>query len=92
MDGGSAASAPRSRLLSAMTVRFYAIWELDHLAASGRVRRRDGHFSEFDDWSEGILAEEAVVLHKMDHRIASETKWSREGIPLAANAIRAIAG
>ncbi|MGB1962142.1 MAG: ATP-binding cassette domain-containing protein, partial [Candidatus Puniceispirillaceae bacterium] len=46
----------------------------------GRLRRRDGHFSEFDDWSEGILAEEAVVLHKMDRRIASETKWSREGI------------
>ncbi len=46
----------------------------------GRLRRRDSHFSEFDDWSEGILAEEAVVRHKMDRRIASETKWSREGI------------
>ena len=46
----------------------------------GKLRRRDGHFGEFDDWSEGILAEEAVVLHKMDRRIASETKWSREGI------------
>ena len=46
----------------------------------GKLRRRDGHFSEFDEWSEGILAEEAVTLHKMDRRIASETKWSREGI------------
>ncbi len=46
----------------------------------GRLRRRDGHFSEFDDWSEGILAEESVLLHKMDRRIAKETKWSREGI------------
>ena len=46
----------------------------------GKLRRRDGHFSEFDDWSEGILADEAVTLHKMDRRIASETKWSREGI------------
>jgi ATP-binding cassette subfamily F protein uup len=45
-----------------------------------KLRRRDGHFSEFDDWSEGILAEEAVLLHKMDRRIVSETKWSREGI------------
>ena len=45
-----------------------------------KLRRRDGHFGEFDDWSEGILAEEAVILHKMDRRIASETKWSREGI------------
>ena len=46
----------------------------------GKLRRRDGHFSEFDEWSENILADEAVVLHKMDRRIASETKWSREGI------------
>jgi len=46
----------------------------------GKLRRRDGDFAQFDDWSEGILAEEAVVLHKMDRRIAAETKWSREGI------------
>jgi ATP-binding cassette subfamily F protein uup len=46
----------------------------------GKLRRRDGDFTQFDDWSEGILAEEAVVLHKMDRRIAAETKWSREGI------------
>ncbi len=46
----------------------------------GKLRRRDGDFGQFDDWSEGIMAEEAVVLHKMDRRIAAETKWSREGI------------
>ena len=46
----------------------------------GKLRRRDGDFAQFDDWSEGILAEEAVVLHKMDRKIAAETKWSREGI------------
>ena len=45
-----------------------------------KLRRRDGHFDEFETWSDGILADEAVVLHKMDRRIASETKWSREGI------------
>jgi len=45
-----------------------------------KLRRRDGHFDEFEAWSDGILAEEAVVLHKMDRRIASETNWSREGI------------
>jgi len=45
-----------------------------------KLRRRDGHFDEFEAWSDGILADEAVVLHKMDRRIASETKWSREGI------------
>ncbi|MEC7156004.1 MAG: ATP-binding cassette domain-containing protein, partial [Pseudomonadota bacterium] len=47
---------------------------------NGKLRRREGDFAQFDDWSEGILAEEAVVLHKMDRRIAAETKWSREGI------------
>ena len=46
----------------------------------GKLRRRDGHFDEFDSWSDGILTEEALALHKMDRRIASETKWSREGI------------
>ena len=47
---------------------------------NGKLRRRDGDFGQFDEWSEGIMADEAVVLHKMDRRIASETKWSREGI------------
>ncbi|MDC3234442.1 ATP-binding cassette domain-containing protein [Candidatus Puniceispirillum sp.] len=46
----------------------------------GKLRRRDGHFDEFESWSDGILTEEAVVIHKMDRRIVSETKWSREGI------------
>ena len=54
----------------------------------GRLRRRDGHFSEFDDWSEGILAEEAVVLHKLDRRIASETNGRARAFPPVANAIR----
>ena len=46
----------------------------------GKLWRRDGHFDEFEAWSDSILANEAVVLHKLDRRIASETKWSREGI------------
>ena len=46
----------------------------------GKLRRRDGHFDEFESWSDGILTEEAVMLHKMDRRLAIETKWSREGI------------
>ena len=46
----------------------------------GKLRQRNGHFDEFETWSDSILTEEAVVLHKMDRRIASETKWSREGI------------
>ena len=47
---------------------------------NGRLRRREGDFGQFDDWSENILADEAVVLHKMDRKIAAETKWSRGGI------------
>ena len=46
----------------------------------GKLRRRDGHFDEFETWSDGILADEAVTLHKLDRRIAAEVKWSREGI------------
>ncbi len=46
----------------------------------GKLRRRDGHFDEFESWSDGILTQETLALHKMDQRIASETKWSREGI------------
>ena len=46
----------------------------------GKLRRRDGHFDEFESWSDGILADEAVSLHKLDRQIAAETKWSREGI------------
>ena len=46
----------------------------------GKLRRRDGHFDEFESWADGILADEAVSLHKMDRRITAETKWSREGI------------
>ena len=46
----------------------------------GKLRRRDGHFDEFDNWSDQILADEMVALHKLDRHIAAETKWSREGI------------
>ena len=46
----------------------------------GTLRRRDGSFDQFEDWSEGILAEEAVRLHKLDRKIAEETRWSHQGI------------
>ena len=46
----------------------------------GKLRRRDGHFDEFEAWSDGVIAEESIVLHKIDRRIVSETRWSREGI------------
>lgn len=47
---------------------------------SGKLRRRQGSFDAFDDWSDTIIAEEATRLYKMDRRIAEETRWSREGI------------
>ena len=46
----------------------------------GKLYRRDGHFDEFESWSERVLTDEAVTLHKLDRHIAAETKWSREGI------------
>ena len=46
----------------------------------GKLRQRDGHFDEFESWSDAILADESVTLHKLDRQIAAETKWSREGI------------
>ena len=46
----------------------------------GKLRRREGAFDQFEDWSEGILEEEAVRLAKLDKKIAEETRWSRQGI------------
>ena len=46
----------------------------------GTLRRRQGAFDEFEDWSEAILSEEAVRLHKLDKKIAEETRWSHQGI------------
>ena len=46
----------------------------------GTLRRREGAFEQFEDWSEGILTEEAVRLHKLDRKIAEETRWSHQGI------------
>jgi ATP-binding cassette subfamily F protein uup len=46
----------------------------------GIIRRLDKGFGEFEQWSEGILAEEEVVQHKLDRLIEQETQWSREGI------------
>jgi len=46
----------------------------------GIVRRLDKGFAAFEDWSDGILAEEEIVQHKADRLIEQETQWSREGI------------
>ena len=44
------------------------------------LRRRNGSFSEFEEWSDTILTEEAIRLSKLDKKIAEELKWSRQGI------------
>ena len=36
----------------------------------GKLRRREGHFDEFESWSDGILADEAVALGWKQHLIA----------------------
>ena len=46
----------------------------------GNLRRREGVFEQFEDWSEGIMTEESVRLRKLDKRIADETRWSHQGI------------
>lgn len=46
----------------------------------GKVRTRPGSFDQFEEWSDGILTEEAVRLRKLDKRIAEETRWSHQGI------------
>ena len=46
----------------------------------GTLRRRQGAFDEFEDWSEAIISEEALRLHKLDKKIAEETRWSHQGI------------
>ncbi len=46
----------------------------------GVVQRTERPFSEFEAWSDALLAEEAAQRAKFDKRIAEETRWSREGI------------
>ncbi len=46
----------------------------------GSLRRRNGLFEQFEEWSEGIMTEELVRLRKLDKRIAEETRWSHQGI------------
>ncbi len=46
----------------------------------GSLRRRNGVFEQFEEWSEGIMTAESVQLRKLDKRIAEETRWSHQGI------------
>lgn len=46
----------------------------------GGLKRREGAFHQFEDWSEGIMSEEAVRFRKLDKKIAEQTRWSQQGI------------
>jgi ATP-binding cassette subfamily F protein uup len=46
----------------------------------GAVRRRESGFEGFEDWRDGIWAEEDAARHKLDRRIKAEARWAVEGI------------
>jgi ATP-binding cassette subfamily F protein uup len=46
----------------------------------GEVRRRESGFDGFEDWREGVWAEEDEARHKLDRKIKAEAKWAVEGI------------
>ncbi|WP_189991253.1 ABC-F family ATP-binding cassette domain-containing protein [Thalassobaculum fulvum] len=46
----------------------------------GELRRLNGGIDEFPDWADRVLAEEEAQAHKLNRRIAEETRWLREGL------------
>ncbi|MEM7441839.1 MAG: ATP-binding cassette domain-containing protein [Pseudomonadota bacterium] len=46
----------------------------------GLIRRRERGFDGFEDWAEKVVEQEAEAAHKLNRKIAAETKWSVEGI------------
>jgi len=46
----------------------------------GQVRRREAGFDGFEEWREGVWAEEDEARHKLDRKIKAEAKWAVEGI------------
>ncbi|MEM7073608.1 MAG: ATP-binding cassette domain-containing protein [Pseudomonadota bacterium] len=46
----------------------------------GTVRRQDKGFEAFETWRDTVWEEEDAARHKMDRRIASESRWAVEGI------------
>jgi ATP-binding cassette subfamily F protein uup len=45
-----------------------------------RVRRLDKGFSDFDAWSEGLLAQEAEEARRLDKQLEREEHWLRRGV------------
>ncbi len=46
----------------------------------GVARRHDRGFTNFEEWAETILDQEAAERARLDKKIAEETRWSRQGI------------
>jgi len=59
---------------------------LTHLSRStlwldrGQIRRLDKGFEVFEEWADGLLAQEEVETRKLDKLISEEIRWSRQGI------------
>ncbi|HEX8232393.1 MAG TPA: ABC-F family ATP-binding cassette domain-containing protein [Caulobacteraceae bacterium] len=45
-----------------------------------RVRRLDAGFARFEDWADGILAEEAETARRQDKLLERETHWLARGV------------
>ena len=59
---------------------------LDHLSRvtlwldRGRLRRMNGSFGGFEEWSETLLAQEQQATRKLDRRLGAETRWLHKGV------------
>ncbi|SDG47847.1 ABC-F family ATP-binding cassette domain-containing protein [Roseospirillum parvum] len=51
------------------------LW-LDH----GTLRRAETGFAGFEAWAEAVMEAEAQAAHKLNRKIAEETRWLREGL------------
>jgi ATP-binding cassette subfamily F protein uup len=46
----------------------------------GVTRRLDRGFAAFEEWRDGVLAEEETAAHKLDRKIVNEEHWLRYGV------------
>jgi len=46
----------------------------------GETRRLDAGFAAFEEWRDGVLAEEETSAHKLDRKIVNEEHWLRYGV------------
>jgi ATP-binding cassette subfamily F protein uup len=46
----------------------------------GQTRRQERNFSEFEQWRDQAMDQQALDRHKLDRKIAAETDWLRTGV------------